>query len=306
MPGANVFFLCRWENVRFVIAAVLLFAAGMKAWELATRPNLVLDIFHARWFNALQCQFELFFGLWLLFGFFKKITRLAVVALFVMFVAVSIYKWRSGELSCGCFGTWRVAPWKTALFDFFLLLLVSGTFMERSAAEIFPKRSTMIAFVGIWLLLALPPAALTIRYAPGRLNVDGTITGDAGDILLNPTPWINEAFPLIPYIQGEERNYSEICRSKDCAVILYDRECRHCGELMKIVRSRKDWPLNRVFLLVELKGIQDNGYRRAFAEENWHWGALSRDNRRWHLVVPAVIYLENGAVKNISDDPEKE
>ena len=54
------------------IACLLFLAAGMKAWQLATVPVLGEGLLHARWFNILVIEFELAFGLWLLFGFYQN------------------------------------------------------------------------------------------------------------------------------------------------------------------------------------------------------------------------------------------
>jgi hypothetical protein len=59
-----------WIIVRFLVAAVLLSAAILKAYQfqLATTPNLGNSIFEARWFQILLIECEIALALILPFG----------------------------------------------------------------------------------------------------------------------------------------------------------------------------------------------------------------------------------------------
>ncbi|MDR0609534.1 MAG: hypothetical protein LBG58_05445, partial [Planctomycetaceae bacterium] len=107
-----------WLFVRIFIALVLLAAAGLKGYSLSVSPMLGDGIFYLRWFNIFVVEFELFFGLWLFFGFLPKLTRLAAVGCFSVFALVSLYKALSGATSCGCFSEFvPVNPWIMTVFD---------------------------------------------------------------------------------------------------------------------------------------------------------------------------------------------
>lgn len=106
-----------WMTVRLFVTAVLLIAAGLKAHQLATTPSLGDDLLEARWFNVFVVEFEILFGIWLLFGLLPKLTWLASVGLFSIFATVSAFKGITGEASCGCFGEVAINPWITAEFD---------------------------------------------------------------------------------------------------------------------------------------------------------------------------------------------
>ncbi len=97
-----------WNRWRLVVAATLLFAAGTKAWHLATVPTLGDGILYARWFNLCVVEMELAFGLWLIADLLPQLTRRATVGLFAVFSVVSLFKALSGEKSCGCFGAMQV------------------------------------------------------------------------------------------------------------------------------------------------------------------------------------------------------
>ncbi len=98
--------------MRFVIATIVLTAAFMKAHHLATVPSLGEGFLRARWFNILVVEFELFFGIWLIFGLLPRLTWLAMVGCFSIFAGVSMFKAISGETNCGCFGAAKVNPWR--------------------------------------------------------------------------------------------------------------------------------------------------------------------------------------------------
>jgi hypothetical protein len=99
-----------WLLCRLFVGSVLLLAAGLKSHQLINTPILGEGVLHARWFNILIVEFEIFFSLWLFFGQVPNLTCLASITLFSVFTAVSFYKAISGETSCGCFGNVTVNP----------------------------------------------------------------------------------------------------------------------------------------------------------------------------------------------------
>jgi hypothetical protein len=93
-----------------------------KAHDL-TMPVLGEGLFHAHWFKIFVVEFELFFGIWLIFGLLPKLTWLVTIGLFSVFSVVSFYKAAIlQETSCGCFGAVTVNPWITMIFD----LMITG------------------------------------------------------------------------------------------------------------------------------------------------------------------------------------
>ena len=106
-----------WAILRLVLGLVILVAAFLKAYQLSTTPSLGEGLLNARWFNILVVEFELFFGIWLLFGLLPRLTWFATVGCFAIFMLVSLYKAVLGEVSCNCFGAMEVNPWITTVFD---------------------------------------------------------------------------------------------------------------------------------------------------------------------------------------------
>jgi uncharacterized membrane protein YphA (DoxX/SURF4 family) len=78
--------------MRLVVASVLLVAAILKTHQLATTPILGEGFLHARWFKIFVVEFELFFGIWLIFGILPRLTWLVTISLFSIFSIVSFYK----------------------------------------------------------------------------------------------------------------------------------------------------------------------------------------------------------------------
>jgi uncharacterized membrane protein YphA (DoxX/SURF4 family) len=107
----------RWLMVRFIVAVILLIAATLKFYQLLTTLSSNEGLLHARWFNIFIVEFELFLGIWLVFGLLPKLTWLVTIGLFSIFSIVSFYKAISGEVSCGCFGNVTVNPWITTILD---------------------------------------------------------------------------------------------------------------------------------------------------------------------------------------------
>ena len=106
-----------FDVVRIALAAILLAAAGLKAYQLATEPVGGKDIFSFRWSLIAQVEFEILLGVWLLSGLFKRPAWLAALACFAFFCCATLYKALSGAVSCGCFGKIEVSPWYTLVLD---------------------------------------------------------------------------------------------------------------------------------------------------------------------------------------------
>ncbi|MDR0703652.1 MAG: hypothetical protein LBF88_01550 [Planctomycetaceae bacterium] len=92
---------------------ILLLAAGLKA----ATPPLGDGLLHNWLFNVFVVAFELFCGVWLVFGLLPRLTWWVVVGLFLVFWIVSFYKTISGAATCGCWGNVEIPPVYTALLD---------------------------------------------------------------------------------------------------------------------------------------------------------------------------------------------
>jgi hypothetical protein len=96
--------------VRTILAAILIGAAMLKGYQLATEPVLGSGFLSSRVFLIALVEFEWLFGVWLLAGMYPKWTWRVALGCFGLFACVSLYKGLSGDASCGCFGQVVVSP----------------------------------------------------------------------------------------------------------------------------------------------------------------------------------------------------
>jgi hypothetical protein len=66
-----------YDFLRIILAFILLVAAVLKAYELATGPVLGNSLFDSRRLLFVEVEFEFFFALWLFSGFYPKQTWVA-------------------------------------------------------------------------------------------------------------------------------------------------------------------------------------------------------------------------------------
>ncbi|MCL2305784.1 MAG: hypothetical protein FWC43_10615, partial [Planctomycetaceae bacterium] len=129
-----------FAQFRFVVAAILLLAAGLKAYQLATAPLTPvvqgsiftpwLELFNDRYFLMVVVVGEILFALVLIAGIWRQWMWLLSLLGFTAFMLVSLIKGLSGESSCGCWGTITVSPWITVGFDLAIVILLT-IFRER-------------------------------------------------------------------------------------------------------------------------------------------------------------------------------
>jgi len=110
-----------YDVVRVLLGLLLLTAAGLKGYQLATEPVAGTGLLDSRWFLIGVVEFELLFGLSLLAGVFPKQGWCVALACFACFASVSLAKALSGESSCGGFGQVTVNPWYTFGLDALLV-----------------------------------------------------------------------------------------------------------------------------------------------------------------------------------------
>jgi hypothetical protein len=81
-----------WSFLSLFVTALLLFAAGMKGWQIAAVQNIGGGLFHQPLFNLFIVLFELTFAAWLVTGLFPKQAWVATISLFTLFGLVSFGK----------------------------------------------------------------------------------------------------------------------------------------------------------------------------------------------------------------------
>ena len=66
--------LTGYDAVRVAVGILLLTAAGLKGYQLATEPLLGTGFLDSRWLLTMTVEFELLFGLWLLANIWPKLS----------------------------------------------------------------------------------------------------------------------------------------------------------------------------------------------------------------------------------------
>lgn len=128
--------------VRVGLGMVLLLAAGLKGYQLATQWA---D--DALWQSA-QVAGEWVLGVWLISGVWPRLVRWVAMSCFAVFFVVSLTKCVQGDACCGCFGMVEVSPWVTAVFNALAVLLLMIT------RPVEPVRSAALWWVGSTVILA--------------------------------------------------------------------------------------------------------------------------------------------------------
>jgi hypothetical protein len=110
-----------WVMVRFLVAAVLLVASVLKAYQ---SPVLENGLFETRWLQIFLVECELALAVVLLFGVVPKISWRITTTLFVIFSVVSLSEGLRGSESCHCFGAIQTPPFLTFVLDIGILVLL--------------------------------------------------------------------------------------------------------------------------------------------------------------------------------------
>jgi hypothetical protein len=178
-----------FAQLRFVVAAILLLAAGLKAYQLATAPlppvvqgslfTPLLELLNDRYFQMMVVVGEILFALVLIADLWWSWTWLLSLLGFSAFTLVSLMKGLSGESSCGCFGTVTVNPWITMCFDLVIVALLA-VFRERIDWTFPPlDRKKVLAVLLIWLVLAVPTMffMLSLKQYPHELGAAIIVPG---------------------------------------------------------------------------------------------------------------------------------
>ncbi len=300
-----------YDVVRIGLGVLLLTAAALKGYQLATEPVLETSLLTSRWFLIGVVEFELFFGLWLLAGLYAKWTWRATLLCFGGFACVAFYKALAGEASCGCFGKVPVNPWYTLTLDAAAVAaLLSWRPIENNLADndshgwgcfstlLHPVRRFGVVVV-VSLAIGVPGALAMSVFAAASLTDPGDVFGDGEFVVLEPETWIGKRFPLFKYIDiGDQLAQGE------WIVVLYHSDCSKCQDALPtyelMARQRAYLPDTPGVALIE---VQRGGRQLAKRCPSCSHGRLTED-RKWLVETPTVVVLLNGAVVSLGRDVE--
>ncbi|MDR2406773.1 MAG: DoxX family protein [Bacteroidales bacterium] len=297
-----------WLLIRILIALVLLVAAGAKFLQLITVPSLGIGLLHARWFNIIIVEFELFFGIWLIFGLLPRLTQLVSIGLFSMFSVVSFYKAAILlETSCGCFGAVSISPWISMTLD----LMITGLLLIFLPKNFFcPKilcgeltelrhKSKIITVIVIWLVITVPIMFAMLSVSFVTLTEKSHLSENEKSITLEPNNWFGKRFPLLAYIEFDDNDFKqEDLKTGEWTILLYHNDCLKCQEILAKLENRHN--NENLEKLVVLEVSRKEVHQKYINTEQIHVkkGSLQRD-REWFVQTPVWIVLKNELVVGV-------
>ena len=126
------------------LAVLLIAAATLKGFDLATVSAAGSALFGSRPLTIAWINLEALLALWLLFLLYPRPTRYAAIGLFSVFAGAAFLKGISGAEDCGCFGRLRTNPWLILAID---LLAVLSLALNPPRSDSRPARSRrLLAF----------------------------------------------------------------------------------------------------------------------------------------------------------------
>jgi len=294
-----------FAQFRFVIATILLLAAGLKAYQLATAPlpptaqgsffTPLLELLSGRYLLMAVVVGELLFALILIVDLCRAWAWLFSLLGFSVFVLISMVKGIAGESDCQCWGTFAVNPYITMSFDLVVVALLV-VFRERITWA-FPSvdRKKLVAVLIAWLVLVGPVlfAMLSLKQQPHAtlgtefVSVDGRVT-----VMLEPTMWGGKRFPLWDYVDDESRAMLE---KGEWNIVIGRKQCEECKQLVEKLETQTAIPI----AVLEIDdGTTDVGY----SESQVVKGHLKIEPH-WVFLTPYLIQCRDGVCVSVGENP---
>jgi hypothetical protein len=292
------------RSIPMVLGLVLVTAALLKGYELATGPVLPTRWFSSRWFLIGVVEFEFFLGLWLLLGFLARLAQRVTIACFIVFACFSSYLALSGAASCSCFGKVPMNPWVALAGDCAALTALSVWIPTEEAHANMSRRLRAWIFLVGFCLVGVPGAFVMGSHTPRTLAADGEIVGDAGVVgagnlvVLEPEKWVDKRFPLLKHIDLGTR-----LAEGQWIVVLYRHDCPKCQsavleyrELAADLAKQSNSP--RV-AMIELPPFGDSADLFVSPQSPVTLARLS-DRVEWFVEVPLKLVLSDATVLSIA------
>ncbi|MDR0705427.1 MAG: hypothetical protein LBF88_10635 [Planctomycetaceae bacterium] len=293
-------------QLRFVIAAILFFAAGLKTHQLATVPlpppmqgsifTPLLEFLNQRNLLIIVTELEILFALILCFGIWRRWTWLVSLLCFSAFSLVSAMKGFSGEGSCGCFGVVTVNPWITTTIDviFVILLIIFREHSNFSFNFSVNEKRKLIFVLIFWFVLVIPSlfVMLSLKQVHVSLGTEMTTANGRKKIALEPEKWIGKNFPLISRFEPHTNN--EILKQGTWTVILIHADCPKCRKL--ISKMEKQTTINVAIIDVPSRtpAVLPKTLLPIFKLD---------ENNDWFVSTPCILELSNGICISVNENP---
>jgi hypothetical protein len=276
---------------------VLLAAAAVKAYELATEPVTAGGVLAVRPVLIAAVETEFLFGVWLVAALTLGVNRIVGMGYFLAMAGVSLSKGVSGEASCGCLGPLAVNPWYPFAFDILavgMLYLCDAFPLATRACNEPHKRPSIVAAAGtatLVVVVGVTGVYFMGSYVPAVLTDEGRIEGRGRAVVADPVTWLGQRLPLRDYGVGE-RFYVGTWR------LLFVREgCRRCDDaIARLSDAMTRFPGERAALIGVSGQIEPS-----FGRERFETATLT-DRYRWYIDVPCTVRVQDGLVQSVRSD----
>lgn len=287
--------LARW------LAGVLLLASAFLKW----RQAFVFADFGGfepwhKWATIGLIAGEVLLAFWLVCGVLPAVTKWIAVTVFSGFAIYTAYRWLGGYATCGCFGAVQIDPRITLGVDVAVvgLFLLSRVPAPRAIDWSGEKRVLIVSSL-LGLVLAIL-AGSSLAFVRPPVLTPGGIAGQAGGVVrLEPSQWIDQRLPLLPYIRGAD---AKVGRG-EWQVVLWHPGCTHCRQMMPDLIKEARTSANST-LLLNLSRSEGGPAEQAVAAlvrqaeadlANFHDGRLDPAHH-WLSGTPRYISVSDGTV----------
>lgn len=285
-----------FDVVRTSLGCLLLAAATLKGYELATAPVIESSLFNSRWFLILVVETELVLGLWLLSGLFAQVLWWIATIGFSAFASFTLYQALGGAESCGCFGKIQINPWYTFTID----VVAVGALMAfppkagQLIRQFSGRRLALVASLA--LFIGVPGGLAMAMYNPPALNAEELLAAEDGTVVLDPESWIDQPFPLHDHIDTE----GQLMQGR-WTVVLYKHDCPACQRaLPRYEQVAQQWANasdDRRLALIEVAPYaSSHGHVDPVPADTAAVRGWLSEQYDWFVRVPASLDLADGVV----------
>ena len=295
-----------YDIVRILFGIILIVAALLKAHQIATDLPLQAGLRGAVWPKILLVEFELAFGLWLLFNLYPQRTRLAAMGLALVFAGAALYRWVTGEASCGCFGQVHVHPAVTSSMDvaFAVALWIFRPQLRQgtggAADGILRSERSPSGLRWAVYLCALLTLTIWMASEAGALGRRGR--ANAGVRVVDPATWMGKRFPLSGDLRPLASEKVDI-GSGQWVLAFFHRDCGKCREVLSAL-ARSSGESSRNGEVTRYLTIEVPRYAGERAEQGRPGLACEQaqldSDVEWFVQTPLVVWLSDGRVTQVS------
>lgn len=278
------------DALSLVVSILLLVTAALKTFNTAVTAALQSAYDFPTWLMIAAVQAELVVAFLLLSGWNRRIGWRAALSLFSVFAMFSLYRTLAGYESCGCFGPFEVNPWWTFGLDaavLSLLVVQRQAFLGQSQHS--PSTNKLLAGAAGYALLGGLSFGMMAWSAPTNLRAEESLLSDTKLVVLKPTEWIDQKFPLNDEISPR----IDVSEGKS-VVLLFHHDCPKCQTAIPRYEQLAAELAVRggTVLLVEVPP-----YGESFDDAGQAKRAQLSADREWFVQAPVEIQLTDGMVQ---------